>query len=335
SARVRRGVGRRPRPLMERRATPLDGGWTLHQHRRADGAPDVEPVPATVPGCTHTDLLGAGVIPDPFLDTNEQAVAWVADCDWRYTCTFEVTPDDLIHEHVELEFEGLDTLATIAVNGSPVGETANMHRRYRFDVRSLVVAGDNTLDVVFASATAHADALRDSEGVWPSSSFGRPFNYIRKMACSWGWDWGPWLTSAGIWRPARLGAWSTARLGDVRPHVRFGDGDEASVRVELDVLGATDAVQARVTLRDPDGAVVTSRSGAGIVELDAGEVRRWWPHTHGDQPLYDLTVELVDADDVVHDRRTQRIGFRTIELDTSIDPVGSAFTLVVNGRPIF
>ncbi len=323
---------------MPRRDTPLDSGWTLHQHRRADGAPDVAPVPATVPGCTHTDLFDAGVIPDPFIDTNEQAVAWVAECDWRYTRTLTVTPDDLAHEHVELVFDGLDTLATIVVNGSPVGGAANMHRRHRFDVRSLIVAGDNTLDVVFASATAHAEALRDSEGVWPSSSFGRPFNYVRKMACSWGWDWGPWLTSAGIWRPARLEAWSTARLGDIRPHVRFGDAGEASVRVEIDVHGATDLVQAKATLRDPDGAVVTSGSGSGIVELDAGEVRRWWPHTHGDQPLYELTIELVDADgahDVVHDRRTQPIGFRTIELDTSIDPVGSAFTIVVNGRPIF
>lgn len=322
---------------MPLRVTPLDRGWTLHQHRRGDGAPEVGPVAAVVPGCTHADLLAAGVIPDPFVDTNEQAVAWVADCDWRYRCTFAVTPDDLAHEHVELAFDGLDTLASIELNGTPVAETANMHRRYRFDVGALLVAGENVLDIVFASATVHADALREREGTWPSSSFGRPFNYVRKMACSWGWDWGPWLTSAGVWRPVRLEAWSRVRLGDVRPHVHLAEGDRAGVRVECDVAGAIEGVRSRVTLRDPDGAVVaTAEEPAGTaVELDAGVVRRWWPHTHGDQPLYELTVELVDAGDVVHDARTHRIGFRTVELDTSIDPVGSAFTLVVNGRPIF
>ncbi|MGJ6965489.1 glycosyl hydrolase 2 galactose-binding domain-containing protein, partial [Streptosporangium sp. G11] len=44
----------------------LHDGWTLHQ---VDGG--VSHVPATVPGCVHTDLLAAGLIEDPFLDDNE------------------------------------------------------------------------------------------------------------------------------------------------------------------------------------------------------------------------------------------------------------------------
>ncbi len=47
--------------------TPLDQGWSLHH--------DGEPVPATVPGCVHTDLLAAGLIPDPYLNANELEVA--------------------------------------------------------------------------------------------------------------------------------------------------------------------------------------------------------------------------------------------------------------------
>jgi beta-mannosidase len=45
---------------------PLHDGWTV----TAAGASGAGPLPASVPGCVHTDLLAAGLIPDPFLDDN-------------------------------------------------------------------------------------------------------------------------------------------------------------------------------------------------------------------------------------------------------------------------
>ena len=58
--------------------TDLSDGWTV---RAVTG--DVPlgvaaaTVPATVPGCVHTDLLQAGLLPDPYLDLNEALVQWV------------------------------------------------------------------------------------------------------------------------------------------------------------------------------------------------------------------------------------------------------------------
>lgn len=314
----------------------------LHQYRRSETAPEVPPVAATVPGCVHTDLLAHGLIPDPFVGINESDVAWVAECDWRYTCDLHVDDDQLAHDHVELKFNGLDTLATISINGEPVAETGNMHRRYRFDVKRFLRPGTNQLEIVFRSATRHCDQLRHDEGEWPSSSFGRPFNYLRKMACSWGWDWGPWLTTAGIWRPASLEAWSFGRLSDIRPHVTVDDDDRGHVYVDVDYLSAAPVSDARirVTARDPDGAVVATATepavaGTTVVELDPGHVRRWWPHTMGDQPLYDVTVDVLCPDSVVHASKLVRIGFRSIELDVTADATGAAFTFVVNGVPLF
>jgi beta-mannosidase len=40
---------------------------------------------AEVPGCVHTDLMAAGVIPDPYLDGNETAHRWMHEIDWPYT----------------------------------------------------------------------------------------------------------------------------------------------------------------------------------------------------------------------------------------------------------
>ncbi|MFF5122096.1 glycosyl hydrolase 2 galactose-binding domain-containing protein, partial [Dactylosporangium aurantiacum] len=66
---------------------PLHTGWTL---RAAGPAPHGDaPVPATVPGCVHTDLLAAGLIPDPYLDDNEVALSWIGRTAWVYETTFD------------------------------------------------------------------------------------------------------------------------------------------------------------------------------------------------------------------------------------------------------
>jgi beta-mannosidase len=324
----------------------LHDGWSLRCHRAAEGAPSIAPVAATVPGCVHTDLLAHGLIPDPFADEQEQAVAWVADCDWAYACRFDVDPAVLSHQRVELVFDGLDTLATITLNGVAVATTANMHRRYRFDVTGLVQPVGNELEVVFRSATEEADRLAATEGEWPSSSFGRRFNYLRKMACSWGWDWGPWLTTAGIWRAAAIEGWSGARLADVRTATTIAPGERGRLAVSVDVARSDSwpgDQHVSVVLTDPTGTTVghgeapvtSTADGTVVVDVDAGRIERWWPHTLGSQPLYGVAVVLVDASGTVIDARSLRVGFRTVELDTTPDATGAAFTLVVNGRPTF
>ena len=40
-------------------------------------------VPATVPGSVHTDLLAAGLIPDPYLDDHEALLAWIGRASCR------------------------------------------------------------------------------------------------------------------------------------------------------------------------------------------------------------------------------------------------------------
>jgi beta-mannosidase len=312
--------------------------WTLRQI--AGPAPvSVGTVPATVPGCVHTDLLAAGLIPDPFIDANELAVAWVADADWEYRTELHL---DAVagQDRAELAFHGLDTLATVSLDGDVLAETENMHRRYRIDVSGRT--GRAELAVRFRSATREAEARRDREGNWPSASFGCPFNYVRKMACAWGWDWGPSLATAGIWRRAELVGWDVARLASVRPVVEIDSDDVGTVTVHAGLDRArSDDVVVDARLTGPDGREVataaTALSGDAVgtaLTLQPGTVRRWWPRGHGEQPRYRLEV-TVTSDGTTVDRWERMIGFRTVALDTTPDQIGSAFTLVVNGRPIF
>ncbi|CAL9406468.1 glycoside hydrolase family 2 protein [Streptomyces sp. enrichment culture] len=305
-----------------RQVTPLTDGWIL---RHPDGTGDA--LPASVPGCVHTDLLAAGLIPDPFLGRNEAEVAWVGRRDWTYETELRAGPG--AYEQTDLVFDGLDTVAEILLDGRPLGRVRNMHRSYRFDVTGL----SGRLAVRFAPAHAEAEAVRGRLGERPGA-YAEPYQYLRKMACSFGWDWGPTLVTAGIWRPVRLERWSTARIARVRPLVTVEDGAgrvELAVEVERSRVDAPLAVEATVggvsARAELDGT-------AGTVRLRVPDARLWWPRGYGDQPLYDVELTLLHGEEALDSWR-RRIGFRTVRLDTSPDAHGTGFTLVVNGERLF
>lgn len=305
--------------------TPLTEGWTL-RHERTD-------VPAVVPGCVHTDLLAAGLIEDPFLSRNETAVAWVGRTDWRYDTV--LGPRDTAHERTDLVFDGLDTVAAVSVGGRRVGNTRNMHRGYRFDVTDLLdPAAGTPLCVEFTSAYTEAEAVRAQVGDRPNA-YPEPFQYIRKIACSFGWDWGPTLVTAGMWKPVRLEHWSTARLATVRPLVTVdGSTGRAELRVDVERTPAGGVLTVRARVGDHTASADFDGSRATLT-VEVPDAALWWPRGYGEQPLYGAELELLDATGAVLDRWERRLGFRTVTLDTGADAHGTAFTLAVNGEPVF
>lgn len=300
-------------------ATPLTDGWILRHEQEA--------LPAVVPGCVHTDLLAAGVIPDPFLGRDESEVAWVGRREWVYETQL---PDGASgHEQSDLVFEGLDTAAEILVDGRLLGRVRNMHRSYRFDV----TGASGPLTVRFRSAYAEAEAVRGRLGERPAA-YAEPYQYVRKMACSFGWDWGPTLVTAGIWRPVRLERWSTARIARVRPLVTVEQGTGV---VELHVEVERTRVEAALTLeaRVGDRRVRCEVAGTGgVVRVEVPGAELWWPRGYGEQPLYDVELTLHHGNAPL-DVWRRRVGFRTVGLDTSADAHGTGFTLVVNGERLF
>jgi beta-mannosidase len=293
-------------------------------------------IPATVPGTVHTDLLAAGIIEDPYLDGNEALQAWIARSDWRYTTSFEWQPGD---ERSELVFEGLDTVAAVDLNGHPVLHAENMHRTHRVDATAYLVPGTNHLAVEFSSAVREADRRSLELGSRPHANH-HPYNALRKMACSFGWDWGIDTATAGIWKPVHLEQWSTARLASVRP-VATVDGADGVVEVHVEVARAA-GHQPLVATATAGGArataVISPGSSSAVLTLRLPSVDLWWPRGYGGQPLYRLDVELSPADGRpagALDTWSQAIGFRTVTLAMAEDSAGTGFGLEVNGRPVF
>ncbi len=195
----------------------LNGRWKVKQITQTDS----DWLTAAVPDCIHTDLLAAGLIPDPFYRDNEQLVMWVGESDWLYRRTFAVSPELLGHDRVLLRCEGLDTLATVWLNGVELGQMDNMFRTREFAVGSILRPDDNEILVRFDSALRIGQEKLAQRYIhsWSTDTHKLPGgNYVHKAQCHFGWDWGPQLVTCGIWRDISLLAFDEARLEDV--HVR-------------------------------------------------------------------------------------------------------------------
>ena len=322
--------------------TDLHEGWTLTVTDGPVPFP-VQDLPATVPGTFLTDLMDAGLIPDPYLDRNEEQLAWSGECDLVYRTAFTLAA--VPAGRTDLVADSLDTAATVLLNGAEVATVQNQHRSWRWAVEDLLRAGENTLEIRFASPLRTARENAAAQGDLPYIGNLLPYNAIRKMACNLGWDWGPVLVTSGVAGPIGLESWQGARLGAVRPLVTpdaEGPGGTVAltVPIERDGGGAT-ALTARLEVTGPDGAVLGSaevavapaeQETAIAVHLDA--VERWWPRGYGEQPRYGARLVLEDAAGTELDRVEHRVAFRTAGFVEETDAVGTSFTMVVNDRPV-
>jgi len=305
----------------------LGGHWSLRD------AQSEFRLAATVPGCVHTDLFAAGTIPDLWYRDNEKDIQWVARRDWIYERDFEVGAEFLARDHAVLRFEGLDTLCSVELNGATVLEADNMHRTWEVDVKRHLRAGSNTLRLTFHSPLPLMKR-RDAEIRLPGWSIYhedfRGKSYLRKMACAFGWDWGPMAPTAGIWRPASLIGFD-ARIEDVRLAQQHRDGE---VRLRCDARITGDGkIRHRLWFDGKPVAEATARNGSA--EFVVPEPQLWWPNGMGAQPLYNLVTELIDAHGCILDSNTKRIGLRTCELVREPDAFGESFRFRVNGRDVF
>ncbi|MGH7997227.1 MAG: glycosyl hydrolase 2 galactose-binding domain-containing protein, partial [Opitutaceae bacterium] len=111
--------------------------------------------PAVVPGCVHRDLLRNRLIPDPFLGVNERELQWIEERDWEYRARFDAPAGLLAERRVELVADGLDTVATVRLNGRVVARTENMFLGRRWNVKRGLRPRGNELRIRFESAMGY------------------------------------------------------------------------------------------------------------------------------------------------------------------------------------
>lgn len=332
----------------------LDGTWWLTKFELGEGErlrafsldfklPPERTIPAQVPGVVHLDLMRAGKLPDPFYRLNELAVRWVEEKEWWYRRDFKVASDFLKHDAIELVFHGLDTVATIWLNGEKVGEVDNMFIPHRFNVKSLVREGMNTLVVKFHSPTRVAEERERNFGALHSSFYSaRP--YLRKAQYSFGWDWGPRLPTSGIWRSVELCAYNAACVRNLWAFVTELGNDHSYARVRIEAeLNAVKDVDARVQfiLQHGDQQIVSCvpvslKVGTNFAfsDVTVTNPHLWFPNGMGSQPLYQLKCR-VEVDGQTVDEKAVRVGLRKVKLIQEPDEEGKSFVIHINGFPVF
>jgi beta-mannosidase len=310
-------------------------------------------MPAKMPGTIHHHLERLGKIPDPRRGRNELDVQWVDQQDWELARTVRASERDCLRRRQELIFDGLDTVAIISLNGRVVGRSANMFRQVVCDVRRALVPGSNELRVVLRSPTAYAArasrqgdgrAVKSTDFEWQTGERRATFReWIRKTQCHFGWDWGLYLATSGIWLPVRLECSDAPRIAAVKSRQHHRGSPRRPHSVELDVtvfLVSPVRAQGALAVRCAAGRASKSvRLRAGetrvTLRLDAGRPDLWWPAGEGSQRLYDLDVRFED-DTGASSALRRRIGFRTVELVTKPEAKSSeSFFFRVNGRPIY
>jgi len=187
----------------------ISSGWKFHEQDEARW------YPAKVPGEVHTDLLANKLIPDPFYRDNEKKLQWIEKENYEYKTSFAVPAAVLNRKNIELVFDGLDTYATVYLNGQLILTADNMFRQWKVDVKKIVKPTGNTLVILFRSAQNIVDSLakNDLPFVIPDN----PRCYVRKAQYHFGWDWGPKYTTCGIWKEVRIEAYD--RLIEEKPYI--------------------------------------------------------------------------------------------------------------------
>lgn len=299
----------------------LGGAWRM---READSETWHS---AHVPGSVYADLMADGTMPDPFWRENELDAFKRMKKDYVYQRTFTVSEAQLAHPHVELVCEGLDTLAHVSLNGREIAFADNMHITWVWDVKEQLHAGENTLEIRFDSPILYCAKKAEEAPGWESSDATPGFRHLRKAHCMFGWDWGPRLPDAGIWRPIFLRTWDTARLENALMLQAHHDG-VVDVTIRPEIAGES-AWSAEITA--PDGEVLTlpeTTAAEQVITIEHPQL--WWPNGLGKQPLYRVTVRLATGD-----TRMWRIGLRTMTVSREKDEWGEEFCHVVNGVKVF
>ena len=319
----------------------LDGAWEFKASKGSQHIPDLcarakEWLPATVPGTVHTDLMANGVIPDPFYRMNETELQWIDHVAWEYRRSFEV-PDALLEEKsIQLCAEGLDTYAKIIMNGKTVGSAANMFVEHVFDIRKHLRRGQNTIEIHFDAPVPRSKALERQYGPLQVAHEAHRV-YARKSQYSFGWDWGPTLTTSGIWRRIFIEGYTQERIRAPFARVLLLSAKEAVVRFSVEVEGERrpeGKSEMCVKVEGADDARAPIKGGKATVDVTIPRPRLWWPNGQGEQAMYKAAL-ILSRGDTILDRQELAFAVRTVQLLQEKDEEGKSFILVVNGRKIF
>ncbi len=273
---------------------------------------DKEWLSATIPGTVHTDLLTNKLIADPYYGDNEKQSQWIENEDWEYKTYFDISKQELNQQHVELQFEGLDTYAKVFFNDSLILVADNMFRSWNIDVKQILKVGDNYLKIVFQSAVKRG---KKEASKLNYTLPGDEKVFTRKAQYQYGWDWGPRFVTCGIYKDIKLKFWNNAIIESVKFIQKKLTDSFAELEFQCEIKSDVDSEFALKAIRylpeqGNELAIASSlaiSSSKEIIHLKKGinycsvkhsikYPQRWWSNGLGKPFLYSFAIELKDKE---------------------------------------
>lgn len=312
----------------------LNGKWSM-QTEGEESRWNVE-----IPGSVLSCLLDNKVIDDPYDRDNEYPTRELFWKDYRFSRTFQVTEEILSEEVIELVCYGLDTLTEIYLNEELIATTENMHRTYRIPITDKIKLGENTISILCKSTLRYIESIQPKEGKeihYDAIGAMKGNQYIRKAHSMFGWDWGPQLPDAGIFRDIQIECYSMARITYITMEQIHGK-DVVELKGHIRCVMERRSVKLPdhiilTTLYAPDGSKLDEKNGQYFT-FEIKQPKLWWPNGLGEHPLYRVESKVICSGTVMSEK-TYRIGLRTLTVSREKDEWGSEFAFVINGIKIF
>lgn len=304
----------------------------LHENWTVSSAHGMQSYPASVPGNIYSDLMDNEIIEDPFVGENEHKVQWVSDSVWVYKSTFNLPKAVLKKQHITLNFDGLDTYATVKLNGKSLIKTNNAFRNYTIPIKGLIKS-ENAIDIRFNPTSIHENNAKAKLDVtMPEGN--RIFT--RKAQFQYGWDWGPVLNTSGIWKDIYVKAWNMAALDHIYLEEIAYTAEEASFNVNVTltnpaVVGSSIEVEVAGKVYIIE---LNEKQTVYSVPVNIENPTFWWPHNLGTPHLYTVDIRLTKNGELL-DAKELKHGIRTVELVTEPDAMGESFYFKINGSPVY
>ncbi|KAL7946925.1 glycoside hydrolase superfamily [Trichoderma barbatum] len=300
------------------------------------------------PSVIQTELTEKNIIPDINIAENEYQTHWVGEVDWEYQSFFNTPPEATDNDEVDLVMEGLDTFATVYLNGTEIYKSDNMFIPARVPVKDALnsVGEQNELVILFESPMKLGTELLKKSGIpenLPKVMKDPRRLVVRKAQCHWGWDWGPVCLTAGPYLPVYLEAYR-ARINDVYIVPKLAeDHSTAQVSVSVEVAQANRAAGLDISVLDALGEklyqshVILGTSDKVFVEFTVVSPKLWWSNGLGYPHLYTAKVTLRNTQSALLDESCRRFGIRSIGVvQKPLDNApGKTFMFKINGRDIF
>ncbi|KAN0015483.1 hypothetical protein ACTFIU_008216 [Dictyostelium citrinum] len=285
---------------------------------------------ATVPGEVHMDLFNNNLIPDLYIGEKELEYRWIPESDWKYSREFKVSKKEYQRPmNIDLVCEGIDTVADIFINGIKIEQRLeNMFRIHRIkDIKRYLnkpksedsddVEIVNQIEIIIYSPSKYCKDLAKKykyeipEWEYPNGIHHR--NFIRKVACHFGWDWSSCFCPISIFKDISLEFYSLPLIKEVMIHQNHKDYHLiGSVEIDISLRFYTSSICSFRPEKDLpiDISVVHRGTGATTHKLLSlntskllkdskytltmviNDAKLWWPKGHGEQNLYDVTISI-------------------------------------------